>query len=64
MRPRRRLRVILHAKDRVRAVAEAFERIVVEVDMCEVDVVLVEAVGIDGKPMILDGDFDFVRQFI
>ena len=44
--------------------AQAFERVVVEIDVCQVDFVLVERVGINGKTMVLRGDFYFVGDLV
>src|SRR5580658_4025825 len=50
--------VVLHAEERQRAVAQAFEGIVVEVDVGEVDFGGVERLGIDGEVVIVAGDLD------
>ena len=50
--------VVLHAEQRQGAVAEAFEGVVVEVDVGEVDFSGVEGVGIDGEVVIVAGDLD------
>ena len=52
------LGVVLHGQDRLAAVAEAFQRLVVEVDVRELDVVLAERVGVDGEAVVLRGDLD------
>jgi len=50
--------VVLHAEERQGAVAEAFESVVVEVDVGEVDFGGVEGVGIDREVVIVAGDLD------
>ena len=52
-------RVVLDAEERERLVAQAFERLVVEVDVGELDLVGVDGVGIDGEVVVVGGDFDF-----
>src|SRR5262249_32968960 len=42
MRPRRRLRVVLDGQQRLAAVAEAFQRLIVQVDVRVLDVVFAE----------------------
>ncbi len=56
--------MILHAEDRLAAMAEAFERLVVEIDVGDVDVVVAERIGIDREAVIVRGDFDALRQFV
>ena len=50
--------VVLHAEDRLAAVAEAFERLVVQVDVRDFDVVQVERIGIDREAVVVRGDLD------
>ena len=40
------------------AVAEAFERLVVQVDVRDFDLVEIERIGIDGEAVIVRGDLD------
>ena len=54
--------VVLHAEDRLAAVAEAFERLVVQIDVRDLDVVGVERIGIDREAVIVRGDFDALRE--
>ena len=61
MRTGARLRMILHAKERQRAMAKTFKRIVVQVDMRQIHLALLERVRIDGKVMVVRGDLDFAR---
>src|SRR2546426_7229009 len=56
VRPGRRLGVILHGQDRLAAMAKAFQSLVVQIDVCELDVVVAERVGIDGEAVILRRD--------
>ena len=51
--------VVLHAEERQGAVAQAFEGVVVEVDVGEVDFAGVDGVGVDGVIVIVRGDLDF-----
>ena len=51
--------VVLHAEEWQGAVAQAFEGVVVEVDVGEVDFGGVDGVGIDGEVVIVRGDLDF-----
>ena len=55
----RGFRVILHAEQRQISVAQAFERVVVEIDVREFDFALRQRIGIDGEVVIVGGDFDF-----
>src|ERR1051326_4952894 len=48
----------LHGEQRQRAVAQALERVVVQVDVSEVDVAGLERVGIDGEVVVVRGDLD------
>src|SRR5438876_12431125 len=56
MRPGRRLGVVLHGQQGLAAVAEAFQGLVVEVDVRVLDVVLAQRVGVDGEAVVLRGD--------
>lgn len=57
MGPGRGFRVILHAEDRILAVAEPGDRVVVEIGVGDFDLWR-EGVRIDGKAVILGGDGD------
>src|ERR1043166_6571072 len=61
MRSRRRLGVVRHGEHGLAAVAEAFERLVIEIDVRVLDVVLAERLGIDGEAVVLRGDLDAAR---
>ena len=52
--------VVLHAEDRLVAVAEAFQRLVVQVDVGDLDVAQVERIGIDREAVIVRGDLDLL----
>jgi hypothetical protein len=52
------LRVILHAEEGQIAVAQTFERFVVQVSMCELDFTLGQRIWIDGEVMVMSRDFD------
>ncbi len=58
VRAGRGLGVILHAEQRQRAVAQALQRVVVQVDVRQVDFALLQRVGIDGEVVIVRGDLD------
>ncbi len=44
--------------------AEAFERLVVQIDVGDVDVVEVERIGIDREAVIVRGDFHLVGELV
>jgi len=50
--------MILHAKRRYVPAPETFERLVVQVYMCYLDVFVFQRIDIDAKTMILTGYFD------
>ncbi len=50
--------VVLHAEERQRLVAQAFESLVVQVDVGQLDFVGVDGVGIDGEVVVVGGDLD------
>ena len=56
--------VILHAEDRLTAMAEAFERLIVQIDVGDVDVVEVERIGVDREAVIVRGDLDALGEFV
>ncbi len=64
MRAGRGLGVILHAEHGMAAVAEAFERLVVQIHVRDFELVEVERVGIDGEAVIVRRDFDFAGDLI
>ena len=47
------LGVVLDAEQRVLRVAEAFEGLVVEVDMRQLDFAVLQGIRIDGEPVVL-----------
>ncbi len=51
--------VILDGEDRLGSVAEAFEGVVVEVDVGGLSAAGFEGGRIDGEAVVLGGDFDF-----
>ena len=59
-----RFRVVLHTEERQRFVAQAFERLVVQVHMRQLDFVRVDRVGIDGEVMIVRRDLDFAGGIV
>ena len=52
--------MILHAEDRLAAVAEAFQRLVVQIDVREFDFVRVERIGIHREAVIVRRDLHFL----
>ena len=58
--PRRGFGMILDAEQRQRAMAEAFVRVIVQIEVGDFDIARRERVGINGKAVILGGDFDFL----
>ncbi len=54
-----RLRMVLHAEERQGAMAQAFERVVVQVDMGELDFALVDRIRIDRIVVVVRGDLHF-----
>ena len=57
-------RVILHAEERQAFVTQAFEGLVIEVDVGKLDVVGVDGVGIDGEVVVVRSDFDLARLVV
>src|SRR5579862_6899227 len=64
VRAGRGLGMILHAEDGLAAMAEAFERLVVQVDVREIHFVLVERIRIDGEAVIVGSDFDLLSDLV
>src|SRR5262249_7436262 len=58
MRTGRCFGVILHAEKRQRAVAQAFERVVVQIDVGQLDIALLERIGIDSEVVVVRGDLN------
>src|SRR5271165_3184904 len=61
VRAGRGFRVILHAEQRQIAVAQAFERVVVQIDVGEFDFAVRERIGVDGEVVIVCRDLDLPR---
>src|SRR5438067_7723595 len=59
VRAGRSFRVILHAEERQRAVAEAFERVVIQINVRQLNFTLSDRIGIDGEVMVVRRDLDF-----
>ena len=59
VRPRRSLRMILHTEQRQVAVTQAFERLIIQINVRELDFGLRQRVGIDGEIVVMRGDLDF-----
>ena len=64
MRAGRGFGVVLDAEDGLAPVAETFERLVVQVDVGDVDVVRVERIGIDREAVVVRGDFDALGELV
>ena len=58
MRARRCFGVILYAKRRLTLVTEAFECMVIQIDVSDLDIIRVQRIGINHKAMVLRRDFD------
>src|SRR5581483_11656174 len=58
VRPWCRLGVVLHGDHGLAPVPEAFQRLIIQIDVRVFDIVLAQRVGIDGEAMILRGDLD------
>src|SRR5580704_12726648 len=58
MRPRRSLGVILHAEERQVLVPQAFESLIVQVDVREFYFALRQRIGIDGEVVVVCCDFN------
>ena len=56
--------MVLDAEDGVVAMAEAFERLVVQIDVRDVDLVEVERVGVDREAVIVRRDLDLLRELV
>ena len=61
MRPWSGFGVVLHTEQRQSLVAQAFERVVVQVHMRQLNFVGVDRLGIDGEVVVVCGDFDLSR---
>src|SRR5271157_4334357 len=55
------LGMILHAEERHRSMAQALERVVIQVDVGQVYVARLKRIGIDGEVVIVAGDLHFAR---
>src|ERR1035437_10397449 len=58
MRSRRSLRVILHAKQRQIPVPQSLERLVIQVDMGQLNFTVGQRIRIDGEVVVVRGDLD------
>jgi hypothetical protein len=58
VRPRRGFGVVLHAEERQRFVAQAFKRLVVQVNVGQLNFVGIDRVGIDGEVVVVGRDLD------
>ena len=56
------LGVVLHAEQRQRAMAQAFQRVVVQVDVRQFDFALLQRIGIDGEVVVVRGDLDLAGR--
>src|ERR1035437_5164451 len=58
MRPRRSFRVILHAEQRQVPMPQAFERLVIQVDMGQLNFTVGQRIRIDGEVVVVRGDLN------
>src|SRR2546430_12374886 len=56
VRSRRGLGVVLHGDDRLAAMPETLERLIVQIDVRELNVALFQRIGIDCEAVVLRGD--------
>src|ERR1035438_5024585 len=56
--------MVLHAEDRLLAVAEAFESPVVQIDVGDFDVVEIERIRVHREAVIVRGDFDAAGELM
>src|ERR1035437_7500006 len=56
--------MVLHTEYRLAAVAEAFERPIVQIDVGDFDLAQVERIRVHGEPVIVRGDLDAPGEFI
>src|SRR5947209_18155857 len=59
-----RFRMILHAEYGVMSMSKTFERLVVQIDVGDFELVEVERIGVHREAMIVRSDFDLLRDFI
>src|SRR5579872_1138812 len=64
MRPGRGFRMVLHTENRMAAMAEAFERLVVQVDVRKIDFAGVKRIRIDGETVVMRSDFNLTGDFV
>src|SRR5437868_5453240 len=56
--------MILYAEDRLAAMPESFERLVVEIDVGQLDIARFEGIGIDREAVIVGRDLHFVGDLV
>ena len=61
VRAGRGLGMVLHAEDRLAAMAEAFQRLVVQIDVGDFDLAEFERIGIHREAVIVRGDLHACR---
>ena len=64
MRSRGGFGVVLHAEQRQRLVAQAFERLVVQVNVGQLHFVPVDRVRVDGEVVIVRHDFHLAGEIV
>jgi len=64
VRARCSFRMILHAEQRQRLVAQAFQRLIIQVNVRELDLVGVDGIRIDGKVVIVRRDLNLARRIV
>src|SRR5436189_4876480 len=58
------LGMILYAEHRMIAHAKALQRVIVQIDVSDFHLSRIQRVRIDGEPVIVRGDLDFVSKLI
>src|ERR1039458_1772243 len=64
MRAGSRFRVVLHAEERECLVTQTFERLVVQINVGQLDLVRVDGVGIDGEIVVVRSDFNLACSVV
>ena len=64
MRPRRCFRVVLHAEQRQRLMPQPFKRLVVQVNMRQLNFICVNRVGIDSEVVVVCRDLNLPGRVI
>ena len=56
--------MVLHAEHRVIPQTEAFERLVVQIDVREFDLAGIERIRVNGEPVIVRSDLDLTSRHV